>query len=61
MYTPVLRFRLLQAEPRTFGVERRWYSGTGDRWLPLVRIGPLGELVAHVVPLLGTDAFFEIW
>jgi len=61
LYTPVLRFRLLQAESRTFGVERRWYSGTGDRWLPLVRTGPLGELVAQVVPLLGTDAFFELW
>jgi len=61
VYTPVLRFRLLQVESRTFGVERRWYSGTGDRWLPLVRTGPLGELVAQLVPQLGTDAFFELW
>ncbi len=57
LYTPVLRFRLLQAEARTFGIERRWYSGTGDGWLPLARTGPLRELVAQVVPLIGTDAF----
>ena len=61
VYTPVLRFRLLQAESRTFGVERRWYSDTGDRWLPLARTGPLRELAAQVVPLIGTDAFFELW
>jgi hypothetical protein len=60
-YTPVLRFRLVQAEPRMFGVQRRWYSGSGEQWLPLATTGPLSEVIRQVVPVLGTDQFFELW
>jgi len=66
-YEPVLRFQLVDAGHRHFGVERRCYSGSAGRpgsdaeWLMLGRSGSLDELARWVVPLLGTDAFFELW
>jgi hypothetical protein len=60
-YAPVLRFRLVDVDRRTFGVERRWYSGGDDEWLPLEMTGPLTEVAGRVVPLLGTEAFFALW
>lgn len=65
-YEPVLRFHLVDADTRRFGVERRYYGGaTGmpgsDSWLLLGQAGSLSELARRVVPQLGTDAFFELW
>jgi len=66
-YEPVLRFQLLDSDQRRFGVERRFYSGGGgrpgsdDEWLVLGQSGALTDLARQIVPLLGTDAFFELW
>lgn len=67
LYEPVLRFQLLDPDQRRFGVERRFSSagagrpGSDDEWLVLGRSGSLDELARRIVPLLGTDAFFELW
>lgn len=60
-YVPVLRFRLQDRTRRLFGVERRWYLGGDDEWLLLEATGPIEALARQVVPLLGTEAFFELW
>jgi hypothetical protein len=42
-------------------VERRWYLGGDDEWLLLEATGPIEDLARQVVPLLGTEALFELW
>lgn len=60
-YMPVLRFRLVDRERRQFGVERRWYSGkVDDDWLWVGPSGSIDEVAGHVVPVLGTEEFFEL-
>ena len=59
-YAPVLRFRLVDADRRVFGVARRRYLAGRDEWLALGRTGPVAELARRVVPLLGTDEFFGL-
>ncbi|MBI3978360.1 MAG: hypothetical protein HY331_09260 [Chloroflexi bacterium] len=60
-FEPVLRFILLDAERRTFSVERWCYLGSIDDWLDIGRMGPLDELTGQTIPTLGTDQFFELW
>ena len=57
-YSPVLRFRLDEAEERRFSVERMCYRGEGG-WLWLTDGMTLRAACERYVPLLGTDEMFE--
>jgi hypothetical protein len=61
-YEPVLRFNLIDAAEREFGVERMCYRSSVDGWLELMLTrGPVAELARELIPTLGTDRFFELW
>jgi hypothetical protein len=61
-YEPVLRFNLIDAVEREFGVERMCYRSSVDGWLELMLTrGPVAELARELIPTLGTDRFFELW
>jgi hypothetical protein len=60
-FTPVLRFILIEAERRTFGVQRMCYLGSIDDWIDLGAMGVVAELTRDLIPRLGTDRFFELY
>jgi hypothetical protein len=61
-YTPVLRFTLLDPKQRRFGVERMCYLGSIDGWLELHgQTGPVAKLTSALIPVLGTEQFYELW
>ncbi len=61
-YTPVLRFTLMDPKQRRFGSERMCYLGSIDGWLELYgQTGPVAELAHALIPMLGTEQFFELW
>ncbi len=60
-YTPVLRFMLIDAEQRTFAVERMCYRGSWEGWLDIYRNGDIDTLTKELIPMLGTDDFFELY
>lgn len=60
-YLPVLRFTLLNAQQREFGVERMSYRGGMDRWINLWQTGPAATLAQKFIPTLGTDQFYELF
>ncbi len=57
-FAPVLRFILVDAQDRTFTVERMGYSGRGG-WLDVYASGKIEPLVRKWIPKLGTDALFD--
>jgi hypothetical protein len=57
-YTPVLRFTLIDAEPRTFEAERMCYLGSIDDFIR-IGYGPLEPMASDIIATLGTDEFFE--
>jgi len=60
-FSPVLRFTLIDAEKRIFGVERVDFRRTTDTWLDLSPTGPVDRLARQLIPKLGTDALFEVF
>jgi hypothetical protein len=60
-YTPVLRFTLLDSEQRLFGAKRMCYLGDIDGWLELSKTGSVATLAEALIPILGTEEFFELW
>jgi hypothetical protein len=57
-YSPVMHFRLEDAEARLFSVERMCHRGEGG-WLNLAHDMALDMACDYYVPLLGTDELFE--
>ncbi len=57
-FEPVLRFILVDAEARTYAVERMGYSGRGG-WLDVYASGQIERLARKWVLKLGTTALFE--
>lgn len=60
-FTPVLRFILVDPGRRIFRTERMCYLGSIDNWIDVHRIGPLERLAQEVLPVLGTDDYFELY
>lgn len=60
-FTPVMRFILIDAETRSFGVQRWCYRGSIDDWIDIGASGSLEQLVQRLIPTLGTDQFFELF
>jgi len=60
-FAPVLRFVLEDAETRSFGVQRMCYRSSVDGWLDVRSAsGPVDQLARRLVPVLGTERFFEL-
>ena len=60
-FTPVLRFALLDRARRLFGVQRMSSYGGIDGWLELGQTGPVAKLACAIIPILGTEQFYELW
>ena len=60
-YTAVLRFILLDQVQRLFGAQRMSSLGGIDDWLELGQTGPVAELARALIPMLGTEQFYELW
>ena len=59
-FTPVMRFTLSDEEKRTFHTERWCYLGSIDDWIYIGPSGPVHLLAQRFIPLLGTDALYEV-
>jgi hypothetical protein len=59
-FSPEMRFVLLDEEKRTFQTERWCYLGSIDDWIGIGRSGSLKQLARRFVPMLGTQALFDI-
>lgn len=60
-YTPIMQFILDDKKNRTFQAERVGYGGAADGWLPIRFYDPLPKLVKELIPLQGTDSFYELY
>jgi hypothetical protein len=60
-FSPIMRFILIDAEKRTFKVERWSFMGGIDDWIDTWEEGALEDLGSRLVPMLGTDDFYELY
>lgn len=60
-YAAVLRFTLVDATQRTFQTERMCYLGSVDGFIPIGSPEPIWALAERMIPVLGTEQFFELW
>ena len=54
----MLRFTLIDADQRTFEVERTCYLGSIDDFIH-IRYGPLEPMASDIIATLGTEECFE--
>ena len=59
-FTPVMRFTLSDEEKRTFYTERWCYLGRIDDWIYIGPSGGVHLLAQRFIPLLGSDALYEV-
>jgi hypothetical protein len=60
-FMPVLRFTLIDNEKRRFEAERMCYLGSIDNWITIAFDKPIEELARALIPVLGSDKFFELF
>ncbi len=60
-FTPILRFILRDEKERIFSVKRMCYLGSIDDWIDIEYAGSLGELSGKIIPLLGTEGYFDLY
>ncbi len=60
-FSPILRFILVDMQERIFRAERWSYLGSVDDWIDAGESGDLEQLADRLIPLLGTDEFFELY
>ena len=60
-FTPVMRFILDDPETRKYHAERWCYRGSIDDWIHVYRSGKIDHLAKQLIPVLGTDDFFELF
>jgi hypothetical protein len=59
-FTPVMRFRLLDEDKRTFCTERWSYLASIDDWIQIGPSGPVHLLAQRYIPLLGSNALYDV-
>ena len=59
-YAPVMQFILTDVDRRIFRVQRWCYLGGVDDWID-IGYGSLQDLAPRLIPLLGTDSFFDLY
>lgn len=60
-FSPVMRFVLTDKKARLFDAERMCYHSAVDGWLRVEFDSILEQLAQQLIPLLGTDEFFELF
>lgn len=63
LYQKVMRFTLIDEDPRTFKVQRWCFKGAIDDWIDLWMsdgVGTLPELVERFCRHIGRESFFEL-
>lgn len=60
-YSPIMRFILDDKDGRTFHPERWCFRGSIDDWIQVGVPEKIEELAKKLIPLLGTDDFFELY
>ena len=60
-FTLILRFILYDEHERHFGVKRMCYLGSVDDWIDIGYGGSLGKVVEKIIPLLGTERYFDLY
>jgi hypothetical protein len=60
-FSQVMRFILEDSEQRSFRAERWCYRGSIDDWIYAGQSGKIELLVNKLVPVLGTDAFYNLY
>ena len=59
-YIPVMRFILNDRDSRAYIAQRWHFSGSIDDWFDIGHAGPAATLARTLIPVLGTDAFFDL-
>jgi hypothetical protein len=59
-YSKMLRFELVEQEPRLFSVQRWCFLGSVDDWIYL-GAGSLAKLLKTCIPHLGQESFYELF
>ena len=59
-FSPMMRFILTDKERRLFSAQRMCFMSGMDDWIYLQYDKPIGKLARQLVPVLGTDQFFEL-
>ena len=59
-FSPMMRFILTNKERRLFSAQRMCFMSGMDDWIYLQYDKPIGKLARQLVPVLGTDQFFEL-
>ena len=59
-FSPMMRFILTDNERRLFSAQRMCFMSGMDDWIYLQYDKPIGKLARQLVPVLGTDQFFEL-
>jgi hypothetical protein len=60
-FIPVMRFILDDQESREYHAERWCYSGSIDDWIYAGHSGRIDRLAKKLIPILGTDEFYELY
>ena len=60
-FSPVLRITLKDKDARVFFAERRSYLSSMADWIRIGPEGSLRQLAQRLIPMLGTDALFEVY
>ncbi len=60
-FTPVMRFILIDDEARHFVAQRMCYRGSVEDWMEVDSGKTIEELASRLIPVLGTQAFFELY
>ncbi len=59
-FSPMMRFILTDKERRLFSAQRMCFMSGMDDWIYIEYDKPIGKLSRQLVPVLGTDEFFEL-
>lgn len=59
-FSPIMRFILVDEGDRTFRAQRWCYKGSIDDWID-VDYGSIQELASRMIPVLGTEDYFELY
>jgi hypothetical protein len=60
-FTPILRFVLHDVDQRKFIAERWCFLGSIDDWINAGDTGDIEALARKLIPLLGTEQFFDLY
>ena len=59
-FSPIMRFILTDKDRRLFSAQRMCFMSGMDDWIYIEYDKPIGKLSRQLVPVLGTDEFFEL-